>query len=111
MDKIEFLPLGSIVIPKGGTRKILIIARGIAANISGTVQYFDYGAVLYPQGMMDDQLLYLNHEQIAKVVFHGYSDEEDQYMIDNIHEWLKQQDYPKGDPVKLNAEANEKETG
>ena len=35
---------------------------------------FDYGAVLYPEGLMDERLIFLNHRDIYKVVAEGYSD-------------------------------------
>nr|WP_231198221.1 DUF4176 domain-containing protein [Streptococcus equi] len=59
MSTVTMLPLGSIVILKGNTKKMMIIARVIAAPIKGEVYRFDYGACLYPEGMMGDSLITL----------------------------------------------------
>ncbi|HEL0550027.1 TPA: DUF4176 domain-containing protein, partial [Streptococcus equi subsp. zooepidemicus] len=42
MSTVTMLPLGSIVILKGNTKKMMIIARVIAAPIKGEVYRFDY---------------------------------------------------------------------
>jgi len=104
MSKIEFLPLGSIVIIKGGIKKAMIIARGVAAKIEKETKYFDYAGCIYPEGLMGDQLLYFNHEDIAKEVFQGFSDDDNRMMVDNINEWVKSSPYQKGNPYEMNME-------
>ena len=54
-DKVEYLPLGSIVIVNGGVRKYVIVARGLQVKVNGINQFFDYGACMYPEGMIGDQ--------------------------------------------------------
>ena len=50
MSEVKMLPLGSIVILKGNTKKMMIIARVIGLPVKGEVYRFDYGACLYPEG-------------------------------------------------------------
>jgi len=104
MSKIEFLPLGSIVIVKGAIKKTMIIARGVAMDIGGGIKYFDYAGCIYPEGLIGDQLLYFNHEDIAKEIFNGFSDDDEILMVENINNWTEKCGYQKGKPYDLNME-------
>lgn len=84
-EEIEYLPLGSIVVIKGGFRKYMILARGIQVNVKGKNHFFDYGACLYPEGVIGDRVMYFQHSDIYKVVHEGYSDDDDKIMIENIN--------------------------
>jgi len=37
-----------------------------------------------------------------KVIFKGYTDEDEELMVENINVWIKQSDFKKGDPYALN---------
>ena len=100
-EKVEYLPLGSIVIIKGGTQKVVINARGLVTMATNPPSFFDYGGSIYPQGIIGDQILYFNHSDIAKVVFTGYTDEDDELMKANINEWYSKSEFQRGDPNKL----------
>ena len=81
----RFLPLGSVVLLKGGKREIMImsyciIPSGEGYDKNGKVdlrgKVFDYGGCLYPEGMgTSDQLYGFNHDQIEKVCHVGYKTE------------------------------------
>ncbi|NGL84565.1 DUF4176 domain-containing protein [Streptococcus equi] len=102
MSTVTMLPLGSIVILKGNTKKMMIIARVIAAPIKGEVYRFDYGACLYPEGMMGDRLIYFNHDDIFKIIQEGYADDDNALMLETIAQALATTDIPKGDVSALN---------
>jgi len=102
MENIDFFPLGSIVIIRGGVKKTMIIARGIAADVGGGPKRFDYGGCLYPEGLLGDQILYFNHEDVNKVVFTGFSDEDNELMVENINGWIKNSGFEKGNPLEIN---------
>jgi len=106
MEKTDFLPLGSIVIIRGGVKKTMIIARGIAADVGVGPKRFDYGGCLYPEGLISDQLLYFNHEDINKTVFTGFSDEDNELMVENINGWIKTSEFEKGNPKEINKKNN-----
>lgn len=74
-SRIDYLPLGSVVILKGGVQKIVIISRGLVTAATEPAGFFDYGGCVYPQGIIGDHILYFNHKDIVKVVFSGYSDQ------------------------------------
>lgn len=78
----KFLPIGTVVLLKGGKKELMIISycivpSGEAYDKNGKVdvgnKMFDYGGCVYPEGMItSDQLFAFNHEQIEKIVYKGY---------------------------------------
>ena len=42
-ETVDYLPLGSVVILKGGVQKVVVIARGLLSVATGKEGYFDYG--------------------------------------------------------------------
>ena len=88
MDK-SFLPLGSIVLLKDATRKIVIV--GYLVKEESNNKYWDYLGAPYPLGVIDpNKNLLFDREQIDKVVFTGYSDEEGKKVIDFLNEKSKE---------------------
>ena len=79
-EEKTFLPLGSIVILKGALKKLMIVNR---ANLVKD-QYFDYGAILYPEGMIDGNLAYFNNDDIFKVISKAYTDDDDTLMVEQL---------------------------
>jgi len=109
MDKVEFLPIGSIVVVRGGVKKTMIISRGLAVNLDSGRKYFDYGGCLYPEGLMGDKIVYFNHADIVKVVFQGFTDDDNTMMADNINFWLEKTDIERGNPYELNQQNQQKQ--
>ena len=103
MKTPDFLPLGSIVIVRGSTKKLMIISRGLALSQDIGLRYYDYGACLYPEGLMGDTVIYFNHEGIQKVVHEGYADDENDLALESLAESLKYVEIEKGDPAPLKA--------
>lgn len=100
-EKIAYIPLGSIVLLKGGIQKLLVISRAINVANAGETYFFDYGGVLYPDGLVGDQMVYFNHDSIAKVIFEGYEDDDNAVMLENIETYLREHpDIKRGDPKK-----------
>lgn len=99
---IDFHPIGSIVIVKGNVKKLAVMARGIMAEINGELRYFDYAGVLYPEGLIDEQLVYFNHKDIFRVVQEGYADEDEAMMKDTVNEWIAKTNIRRGNPYELN---------
>lgn len=98
MERINFLPLGSVVYLKEGNKKVLIIARGLIIKQESGPVFFDYGGVMYPEGLQDDQMAYFQHDAVSKVVFEGYRDLDDEATIDKINAYMqKHPEITKGD--------------
>lgn len=104
MEYIKYLPLGSVVVLKGGIQKLLIVSRGINVKREEEVLFFDYGGVLFPEGLLGDQMAYFNHDGIESVVFEGYDDEDSKKLVENINRYLsKNPEIKKGNPEKINS--------
>ncbi|MBU5322481.1 DUF4176 domain-containing protein [Sarcina ventriculi] len=74
---MELLPLGSIVILKGGFKKLMIIGRKIVQGENK--EFYDYLGCLYPEGDIGDEYKFVfNNKDVDKVIFRGYEDEEDE---------------------------------
>ncbi|MDD3361670.1 MAG: DUF4176 domain-containing protein [Hespellia sp.] len=102
MEENKMLPLGTIVILQGGVKKVMIIARGIGAENKGEMQYFEYGGCLYPEGLMGEQILYFNQDNISEIISEGYSDEDDLRMVENLNDWIKTSHLKKGNASEWN---------
>ena len=88
MEKIDFLPLGSVVVLNGGTQRMIIIGRGLNVNNDGESFYFDYGGVPYPIGLTGDKMAYFDHNAIERVFFEGYRDDENEIMTERLNEYI-----------------------
>lgn len=81
----EYLPIGTVVLLKGGEKKVMIYGRKqLASDNSGE---FDYIACLYPEGNISDDYNFLfNHDDIAEVFFMGYVNEEEKKFLEILNE-------------------------
>ena len=88
MKQAKFLPLGSIVLLDGGVQKVMIIGRGLNVKRGEETYFFDYSAVLFPQGLTGDEVIYFNGDGIAKVVSYGYMDEDSDIVDGNLEKYI-----------------------
>ncbi|WP_166244938.1 DUF4176 domain-containing protein [Paenibacillus turpanensis] len=88
MKSIEhLLPIGSIVLLREGTKKLMIIGR--FQKLLSSAETYDYIGCLYPEGYLKpDQNYVFNHDAIAEVVHEGYSNEEEQAFLSAVQEKL-----------------------
>ena len=98
IEKIDYLGLGTVVYLKGATEKLFITSRALIVKNGEKEVFFDYAGAPYPEGLVSDQIVYFNHDGIAKIVFEGYKSEDDEIVVRNIHEYLDEHpDLEKGD--------------
>ncbi|MCL1897177.1 MAG: DUF4176 domain-containing protein [Clostridiales bacterium] len=72
----HLLPLGSVVLLKGGIRKLMVIGLKQVLD-DGSGEAFDYAGVLYPEGFLGaGENILFNHEDIEGVVFTGFDSPE-----------------------------------
>lgn len=78
----ELLPVGSVVLLKGGVKKTLIIGvLQITEDNPGEV--YDYIGVPYPEGYMGVESPYLfQNENINDVLFRGYENAEQKEFLE-----------------------------
>ena len=83
MDIRQLLPIGSVVLLKGGRKKVMIY--GVKqTDMSSGIEY-DYISVLYPEGNMGEAGQFLfNHSDIDEIYFRGCEDEERDRFIDKL---------------------------
>lgn len=86
------LSLGTIVYLKDGRQKIMIINRGPIVEKSDSQFLFDYAGCIYPVGMNPEQILYFNEENIDRIVFEGYRDEDEQRFSELYEESVSKLD-------------------
>ena len=92
----KFLPIGSVVLLKGGKKKVMITGYGIfpantqiknGQEIKPKKKLYEYGGCIYPEGIIDSKLVCaFDHEQIEEICFIGYETDESK----QINETLKQ---------------------
>ena len=79
----KYLPIGSVVLLTGGTKRVMIYGRRQIQE--GTQTEWDYIACLYPEGNINREYTFLfNHDQIKKVYHVGYQDDEEFNFISEI---------------------------
>ena len=72
----SLLPLGSVVLLKGGRKRLMIMSRIIAPGTRDAI--YDYAGCFYPEGVTDpNQLFFFNRDSIERVYFLGFQDEEE----------------------------------
>ena len=72
----NLLPIGSVVLLKGGIKKVMIIGIKQIREEEPEKEY-NYIGVLYPEGFLGADANFLfNHEDINDVVFTGYDNPE-----------------------------------
>lgn len=75
MDK-HFLPVGSVVMLKGGNKRVLITGRVVAPNTTNEI--FDYSGCPFPEGVTSIEQFYcFNRDQIERIYFIGFQDPEE----------------------------------
>ncbi len=96
----KYLPLGSIVSLKDNPVKLMIIARALQAkNPRGEINYFDYAAVIYPHGLMNEQLIYFQRDSISMVYFLGFRDADEVAVRNVLAKYEKENEsVPRGKP-------------
>ena len=92
MDVQELLPIGSVVRVKEANKDMMIIG---VAQISDD-EVYDYVAVLYPEGYLSEDEIYLfNREDLESISFLGYVDAQYQVFRKSLNEVIKKE-YPQG---------------
>lgn len=85
----KFLPIGSVVLLKEGTKRLMITGFCVIAKDNSN-KIYDYCGCLYPEGVISsDQTALFNHEQIDKIYYIGLNDDENNEFQKTLKELLK----------------------
>ena len=86
----KYLPIGTVVMLQGGTKRAMIIGFCAYENSDNQTMY-DYSGCLYPEGLLSStQTLLFNHNQISKIYHIGLIDEEEKNFKNKLNELVNQ---------------------
>lgn len=86
----KYLPLGSVVLLKGATKRVMITGFVSMSPDTGK-QVFDYSGCVYPEGFYNyNEVCVFNHNQIDKVYFTGLVDEEEKAFKNDLIEKVQE---------------------
>lgn len=86
--KDKYLPIGSVVLLNGGTKKIMITGFCAVTNEEPDKMY-DYCGCIYPEGVIrSDQNCVFNHDQIKEVFFVGFDSDEETEFKNKLYKFL-----------------------
>lgn len=76
--KEKFLPIGTVVMLKNGTKRVMITGFcGVVGDDKSKV--WDYSGCMYPEGFLSsNQTCMFDHDQISEVFHMGLIDEEEE---------------------------------
>lgn len=86
----KFLPIGTVVMLKGGSKRVMITGFcSMAANDTNTM--YDYSGCMYPEGFLSsDQTALFNHSQIAQIYHMGLVDDEEKKFKATLNALISQ---------------------
>lgn len=91
----ELLPIGSVVLLKGGTKKLMITGIKPMREDKPDV-VFDYIGVTYPEGYLSNEYNFLfNHSEINDIIFRGYNNPEREEFIAFMQNTYEKQELEK----------------
>ncbi len=84
MDNSKYLPIGTVVLLKGGTKRVMIY--GFCCKGEGSDKIYDYVGCLSPEGFISaNKNLLFDHEQIDKIINMGLVDEEEKKFKEKLN--------------------------
>ncbi|MDE5888908.1 MAG: DUF4176 domain-containing protein [Bacilli bacterium] len=83
--KEKYLPIGTVVLLKGGRKRAMITGFCSVAQ-ENQEKIYDYSGSVYPEGYLSsNQVCLFDHDQIDKIFFLGYEDEEEVAFKDKLN--------------------------
>ena len=78
----KYLPIGSVVLLKGGKKRLMITGYCMQTQEKPGVIY-DYSGCIFPEGVIrSDITSVFNHDQIVRIDFTGFSDDEGKKFLE-----------------------------
>lgn len=86
----KFLPIGSVVLLKGGTKKAMITGF-CSVSEDEPEKIYDYTGCVYPEGYLSfDEICLFDHDQIEQVYHMGYVTDEDKEFKKELIDFCNQ---------------------
>lgn len=88
--KEKFLPIGTVVMLKGGEKRIMITGFcAIEEKDKEKKKVWDYSGCMYPEGFLSsNRTLLFDHEQIETIYHYGFIDEEEEAFKERLNEFV-----------------------
>lgn len=84
MEENKYLPIGTVVLLNGGSKKVMITGFCVIPN-DNKHKLYDYSGCLYPEGVINsNEVCLFNHEQIDEIVFKGYENDEEKIFKEEL---------------------------
>ena len=88
----KYLPIGTVVMLKGGKKRIMITGF-CCVNEEKDNNIYDYCGLLYPEGYVyKNQMFLFDHDQIEKIYYLGLNDEENKKFQKDLEEYLNKKE-------------------
>ena len=88
----KYLPIGTVVMLHNATKRLMITGF-CAMTDENKNKMFDYTGILYPEGVLNsEQTILFDHDQIDKVFFIGFVDEEEKGFKALLKEFVEKND-------------------
>ena len=85
----KFLPVGTVVLLKNGSKRIMITGFCTTADDDPSKVY-DYSGCLFPEGFIEvDKNLLFDHDQIERIDHMGLVDDEEKAFKIRLNELIK----------------------
>lgn len=85
----KYLPIGTIVLLKGGKKRAMITGFCSVAQEEPD-KIYDYCGCVYPEGYLSsNQVCLFDHDQIEKIFFIGYEDDEEKVFKDRLNKIIR----------------------
>lgn len=86
----KYLPIGTIVLLKGGRKRAMITGFCSVAEDKQD-KIYDYSGCVYPEGYLSsNQVCLFDHDQIEKIYFIGFEDEEEKRFKTRLNTVVKE---------------------
>ncbi len=102
MEKVNYLPLGSVLTVKRGIQKLIIVGRGLNVTTEDGTTFYDYAAVSYPVGLTGDRVAYFSHTAVDMVLFRGYDDDDNRIFTEQLNKYVEEHQNPSDDNHGVN---------
>lgn len=88
MNYQKYLPIGTVVMLKGGKKRLMITGFCIIAD-DDNQKVYDYCGCVFPEGVIkSDRSFLFEHSQIEKIHHLGLNDEEEKNFKNKLNELL-----------------------
>lgn len=78
------MKLASVILVKESSKKFMIIGRAVNLKTEKGLEYYDYELCTYPESIMGEDVAFVKHKDVEKVIFEGYEDEEGEEFVNKL---------------------------